>query len=1459
MDLLSPQDVILNGDSPVSTRVVEGVSQPVAPTTAEQKLARKNELEPHGTLLMDLLDKHQSKFNTHKKAKTLMEAIEKRFGGNTKTKKVQNTLLKQQYKNFTGSSSKSLDQIHNKLQKLRNKADLEEQSLDDLFSNLKIYETEVKNSSSTGTVTQNLAFVSSCNTDSATNLISAAASVSAVCAKMPVSSLHNVDSLSNAVVTRSLLVNLLVLSRNLRANGPTSMGFDMSKVKCYNCYRNGHFARKCRSPKDSRRTGSYDWSYQAEEEPANYALTAFSSSSSSFDNESDCESWPPSCLYDSFQPSGGYHAVLPSYIGTFMPPKPDLVFNTALAAVETEHLAFNVQLSPTKLDQDLSYTTRPTTPIIEEWVFDSKDESETKATYSGKKRNSKACFVCKSMDHLIKDCDYHAKKMAQSTSRNYAHRVLTQSKPVFNNAVRPVSAVVPKINVTRPRYAHPIITKSKSPIRRHITRSLSQRPIIHLPELLLFRLQWVINPQHTLKDKGVIDSGCSRHMIGNMSYLSDFEELNGGYVAFGGTPRVDLKFNLFSVSQRCDKKNNVLFTNTECLVLSPDFELPDASQVLLRVLRENNMYNVNLKNIAHSGDLTCLFAKSTIDESTLWHKRLGHRNFKTINKVVKGNLVRGLPTKVFENENTCVGCKKGKKHRASCKTKPISFVDQTLYRLHMDLFGLTFVKSLNKKSYCLVVTDDYSRSDNRTEFKNNNLNQFCGIKGIKREFSVPRTPRQNGIVERKNMTLIEAARTMLAYSLLPIPFWAEAINTTCYVQNRVLVTKPHNKTPYELLHGRTPSIGFMRPFGCLVTILNTLDPLGKFKRKVDERFIVGYSLSSKAFKVFNDRNHIVQETFHVNFLENNPNVTGSGPTWLFDIDSLTRTMNYQPVNNYDGDATFNGKERDFDAKKPESEVNVSPSSRYRDLSVEFEDFSDNSSNEVNAAGTIVPTVGRNSLNSTNTFSAAELKDITYSDDEDAVGAEADFNNLEPSITEELLQFKMQKFWVLVDLPHGKRAIGRIEGIRLFLAYASFMGFMVYQMDVKSAFLYGTIEEEVYVCQLLGFKYPDHLDKVYKVVKNYVDDIIFGATNKDLCKSFEKLMKDKFQMSSMRVLFVSSTSTPIDTEKPLLKDSDGKDVDVHTCRVGKGFSGVETPLFEGMLVGQEIKEEGDADKHVEDVTASDDAHRDDTAAHAEVPTVTQEPSIPSPMLPTPPPQPPQDLPSTSQVQQTPPQPPQDLLSTSQKLVKRNKVRVLKLRRLKRVGISQRVDTSDDTVIDDESNQGRMIAEINKDDVVVMMDDKEEDKKVEEAKEDETEPAKVQEVVDVVTTAKLIIEVVTAASTIIPTTEPQVSAAILIAAPARVAIAHSKRRKGVVIRDPEEESTISTIILVKIKSKDKGKRIWVEEPKPLKKKQQIKMDEEYAKKLHAELNKDIYWDEAINHLKRKAKEDPAVKKY
>ncbi|GJZ87597.1 putative ribonuclease H-like domain-containing protein [Tanacetum coccineum] len=404
-------------------------------------------------------------------------------------------------------------------------------------------------------------------------------------------------------------------------------------------------------------------------------------------------------------------------------------------------------------------------------------------------------------------------------------------------------------------------------------------------------------------------------MTRNKCYLTVYEDYYGGFVSFrDGKGRIskkgkiktgtldfdsvffckELKHNMFSVSQICDKKNNVLFTDTECLVLSFDFKLLNESQVLLRFPRKDNIYSVDLKSVVPTKGLTCLFAKATIDESNLWHRRLGHINFKNINKLVRGNLVRGLPLMIFKNDHSCVAYQKGKQNKAFYKAKLINSINKPLHMLYMDLFGPTNVKSLMKKSYCLVVTDDFCRfswvfflatknetsrilktfiteienqldykvkvieSDNGTEFKNYVMNQFCEIKGIKREFSIARTLQQNGVAERRNRTLIEAARTMLADFNLPTTFWAEAVSTACYVLNKVLVIKPHNKTPFELICRRTPLIEFMKPFGCPVTILNTRDHLGKFDGKADEGFFYWTKLA-------------------------------------FDVDCLTISMNYVPV------------------------------------------------------------------------------------------------------------------------------------------------------------------------------------------------------------------------------------------------------------------------------------------------------------------------------------------------------------------------------------------------------------------------------------------------------------------------------------------------------------------------------------------------------------------------------------
>ncbi|GJW57344.1 retrovirus-related pol polyprotein from transposon TNT 1-94 [Tanacetum coccineum] len=569
------------------------------------------------------------------------------------------------------------------------------------------------------------------------------------------------------------------------------------------------------------------------------------------------------------------------------------------------------------------------------------------------------------------------------------------------------------------------------------------------------------------------------------------------------------------------------------------------------------------------------------------------------------------------------------------------------------------------------------RCDNGTEFKNREMNQFCEMKGILRQFSVARTPQQNGVAERRNRTLIEAARTMLADSKLPTTFWAEAVNTACYVQNRVLVVKPHNKTPYELFHGRTPTLSFMRPFGCPVTILNTIDHLGKFDGKADEGFFVGYSLNSKAFRVFNSRTRIVEENLHIRFSESTPNVVGSGPDWLFDIDALTRIMNYEPIvagtqsngfastkaSNNAGQArketkpvkdyillplwtvdlpfSHDQKSSHDDGSKPSSDdgkkVDEDPRKENECNDQEKEDNANNTNNvnaaSINEVNAINGKTGIELLVDPNMPALEDISIFDFSISDEYDDAEADINNLDTTIQvspnptirihkdhpldqaikdfqsatqtrnmskslkehEFALRNKKDERGIIIrykarlvaqwytqeegiDYDKVFAPIARIEAIRLFLAYASFKDFLVYQMDVKSDFLYGNIEEEVYVCQPPGFEDPYFPDRVYKVEKalyglhqaprawyetlsTYLLDYVFqrGKIDKTLFIKRHKVpqKKDGIFISQDKHVGeilkkfgftkVKTASTLMETQKPLLKDEDGEEVDVHMYR------------------------------------------------------------------------------------------------------------------------------------------------------------------------------------------------------------------------------------------------------------------------------------------------------------------------
>ncbi|GKB25983.1 ribonuclease H-like domain-containing protein, partial [Tanacetum coccineum] len=309
----------------------------------------------------------------------------------------------------------------------------------------------------------------------------------------------------------------------------------------------------------------------------------------------------------------------------------------------------------------------------------------------------KACFVCGSFGHLIRDCDFHEKRMAKQVELNKK-----KSKGTGQGQNRPFMPVSNLVLAGKANVVRPIMNGVRPrPVWNNVQRLNHQNKFV--PTAVLIRTgRFLVN---TAGDKAVSAVGGIRetvvktsadprqrwlgHMTGNKAYLVDYQEFKGGSVVFGGskgkiTGKEKIKtrklniddvyfvkelqdFNLFSVSQMCDKKNKVLFTDTECLVLSPDFKLPDDNQVLLRIPRQNNMYSFNLENIIPTGGLACLIAKATVDESNKWHRRLGHVNFKNLNKLFKGYLVRDLPSKIFQNDHTCVACYKGKQHKASWK------------------------------------------------------------------------------------------------------------------------------------------------------------------------------------------------------------------------------------------------------------------------------------------------------------------------------------------------------------------------------------------------------------------------------------------------------------------------------------------------------------------------------------------------------------------------------------------------------------------------------------------------------------------------------------------------------------------------------------------------------------------------------------------------------------------------
>nr|GEV33362.1 ribonuclease H-like domain-containing protein [Tanacetum cinerariifolium] len=847
------------------------------------ELARTNKLKAKSTLMLAIPDEHLLKFHACKDAKSLWEAIKNSQEGIDKTYdrfqklisqlEIHGEVISQEDANM--KLLRSLPSAWNNIALIMgNKSNLDTLSMDDLYNNLKEYKSEIKGQSSSSSNSHNVAFVSSDNTSGTNETINIAHSVFVASSKDQASTGSYADDVmfsfffdqSNALqldnedlkqidtddleemdlkwqvemLTMRVKRFIKKIIRKLDLNGKETVSFDRTKVRCYNYHRRGHFARECRAPRnqENRNRDAPTRNAPVDASTTNALVAQDGIGLESLEarivihekNEAVYEEDITFLKYD-VQVNDISIKEIKNQLENALKEKDDLKLKLEKVETSSKNLTklINTQLSAidkTGLGYDGQMNEIDLNDIhvneseVLNRVFDSNESDED--------------------DNEVSD---RFKKAA----------VLTKSRQVPLNAAKQSS-----------NRATTSVTAAK---RVNIVAS---RPND--------------NPQYALHDQGIFYSGFSRHMTGNKSYLTDYQEINGGFVAFGGNAKGGKNTRKYKIS--------LLFTDTECVVLSPDFKLLDESRVLLKVPRNNNMYSFDLKNVIPIGGLTCLFAKSTLDESNLWHRRLGHINFKTINKLVRGNLVRGLALKLFKNDHTYVACQKGKQHKASCKTKT----------------------------------------------------------GTRRELSVTRTPQQNSVAERKNRTLIEAARTMLADSKLPTTFWAEAVN---------LVIKPHNKTPYELF--------------------------------------LGYSINSKAFRVFNTRTRFVEENLHINFLENKPNVTGTGPNWMFDIDTLTMSMNYQPVfagNQTNGNA---GTKANIDAGQDKKKTIPGPQYVLLPLLTSDSQGPKSSENEVaDDAGKKTTQVLRKENGEEKEHKGMYLKDtIIFSGvyDDEVEGVVADFNNL----------------------------------------------------------------------------------------------------------------------------------------------------------------------------------------------------------------------------------------------------------------------------------------------------------------------------------------------------------------------------------------------------------------------------------------------------------------------------------
>ncbi|GJV77158.1 retrovirus-related pol polyprotein from transposon TNT 1-94 [Tanacetum coccineum] len=582
-----------------------------------------------------------------------------------------------------------------------------------------------------------------------------------------------------------------------------------------------------------------------------------------------------------------------------------------------------------------------------------------------------------------------------------------------------------------------------------------------------------------------LDSGCSRHMIGVKQYLHKYSKESGPKVVFGDDSSGDtegygsvncnritftrvayvngLKHNLISISQLCDANFKVLFTKTQGTIFNQN------DKVVLIAPRRRDVYVIDI-SFFNKDCNACFFAKASPSVNWLWHKRLSHLNFKNINNLAKHNLISGIPSLNFSKDKNYLACEKGKHHRALFKTKRSFSISKSLHLLHMDLFRpkksdaadciISFIRKMENINEVRVKE---LRSDNGTEFKNHKLEEFYDEKGISQNFSSPCTIEQNGVAERRNRTLIEAAKTIS------------------------IIVKRHGKTTYDVVRGRSPDISYFHVFGCPVHIHNHRDHLGKFDEKANDGFFLGYSPVDKAFRVFNIRRQELEETIYVTFSE--------------DDEAISQTST-------EGDAINFNENRSF----PDDKF-IKPKSKDTQCSVNIEYFSYVSAYE-NITSAVLPTL-QNSVTSEESPEFTIVNDLLAIYEHDHAESTDILESAEPQ-DNVLNRWSREKHIELVNIIGEPLAgittrsrvkdsdaasahkclyvnfLSKIEPKKLIEALEEEGWVIAIQeelnqfernkMDMKSAFLNGKISEEVYVQQPPVFESSEFPDHVYKLDK-----------------------------------------------------------------------------------------------------------------------------------------------------------------------------------------------------------------------------------------------------------------------------------------------------------------------------------------------------------------------------------------